>query len=119
MSAVVPFGDPPVPSLSYSTAYPVDGVDPQNCYVPYPWDVRPYTPWPWESGIGLTIGTTVTSNTLVADKPHEAIDKATRQIASAARDLVESADKMGVPIDRDALREAIIKRLDAALSSRP
>ncbi len=74
--------------------------------VPYP--VIPALP---------TIITTTTANTPVpsAGKPHQAIDRACRDLANAAHELRESAEALGLDLSEKDIRTAIYKRMAKAL----
>lgn len=61
--------------------------------------------------------TTTTANTPVpsAEKPHQAIDRACRDLASAARNLRESAEALGLDVTDEDIRTAIYRRVAKAL----
>jgi hypothetical protein len=63
-------------------------------------------------------GTTVMQtgiNNPSAEKPHEVVQRAIREIAQAAHALQQSAEAMGVPVDERALEEAIVAKVREAL----
>jgi len=49
------------------------------------------------------------------EKPHQAIDRACRDLASAARNLRESAEALGLDVTDEDIRTAIYRRVAKAL----
>jgi hypothetical protein len=49
------------------------------------------------------------------EKPHETVQRATEEIAQAARELLRSAEQLGLAIDKKDLEEAIVDKVRRCL----
>jgi len=126
------FGPPLDPNTTYSAIYSEGNADwpYRPTYRPQPWSPNRHhigdSPWPMPHPTypypaiptplqPLTIPTTANAAPTLAERPEDTIARAAREIAAAATQLQQSADALGIDLDKRAIRKAVYKRIAEAL----
>jgi len=83
----------------------------------YPWPMpHPTYPYPAIPVPPTHIITTTANNApTLAERPEDTIARAAHEIADAATQLQQSADALGIDLDKRAIRKAVYKRIAEAL----
>jgi len=86
----------------------------------YPWPLpHPTYPYPCPTipapPSAYIITTTANNAPTLAERPEDTLARAAREIAAAATQLQQSADALGLDLDKRAIRKAVYKRIAEAL----